>query len=183
MITDFDFTILYWIREHIVNDALTPLMKIITTAGNGGVFWIILCLILLCFKKTRWIGATAAISLALVGLINNEIIKPLVARPRPFHQAELELLLGPPGGYSFPSGHTSSSFATATAIFLKDKRLGTAALIVAALIGFSRLYFCVHFPSDVFFGLLEGILIAVIVTLSVDKLRKKYAKGPDGLQG
>lgn len=174
MITNLDFSILYWIQEHIVCDALTPVMKAVTTAGNGGIFWIILCLILLCFKKTRRIGVAAAISLALVGLLNNEIIKTVVARPRPFQQAEIELLITPPGGYSFPSGHTSSSFAVATALFLKEKKLGIATLAMAFLIGFSRLYFFVHFPSDVFFGMIEGILMAIAVTVVIDKLWKKY---------
>lgn len=174
--TDFDFSILYWIQDHIVADWLTPIMKALTTSGNGGIIWIILCVILLCFKKTRWIGVTAAISLALVGILNNEIIKPIVERPRPFVQEEIALLINAPGGWSFPSGHTASSFATAFAVFLKDKRIGVPALIVAALIGFSRLYFCVHFPGDVFVGMLEGILVATLVTVAADKLRQRYAK-------
>ena len=173
--TNFDFSILYWIQDHIVCEWLTPIMKAITTAGNGGIVWIILCVILICFKKTRRIGIAAAISLALVGLLNNEIIKPIVERPRPFLQQEIELLLAAPGGFSFPSGHTSSSFAVATAIFLKNKKIGIPALILAALIGFSRLYFFVHFPSDVFVGMLEGIFVAIIVTYIIDKLCKRYA--------
>lgn len=174
--TNFDFSILYWIRDHIVCEALTPIMKAITTAGNGGMIWIALCVILICFKKTRRIGIAAAISLALVGLLNNDIIKPIVERPRPFQQQELELLIAAPGGFSFPSGHTSSSFAVATAVFLKDKKIGIPALILAALMGFSRLYFFVHFPSDVFVGMLEGIFVAIAVTFVIDKLRKRFTE-------
>ncbi|MBQ6810585.1 MAG: phosphatase PAP2 family protein [Firmicutes bacterium] len=174
--TNIDFSILYWIQDHIVCEALTPIMNAITTSGNGGIIWIILCVILICFKKTRWIGIAAAISLALVGILNNEIIKPIVERPRPFLQQEIELLIAAPGGFSFPSGHTSSSFAVATAVFLKNKKIGIPALIFAALVGFSRLYFFVHFPSDVFVGMLEGIFVAIAVTFAVDKLRNRYAE-------
>lgn len=174
--TNFDFSILYWIQDHIVCEALTPIMKAITTAGNGGIIWIALCVILICFKKTRRIGIAAAISLALVGLLNNDIIKPIVERPRPFQQQEIELLIAAPGGFSFPSGHTSSSFAVATAVFLKDKKIGIPALILAALMGFSRLYFFVHFPSDVFVGMLEGIFVAIAVTFAIDKLRKRFTE-------
>lgn len=174
--TNIDFSILYWIQDHIVCEVLTPIMNAITTSGNGGIIWIILCVILICFKKTRWIGIAAAISLALVGILNNEIIKPIVERPRPFLQQELELLIAAPGGFSFPSGHTSSSFAVATAVFLKNKKIGIPALIFAALVGFSRLYFFVHFPSDVFVGMLEGIFVAIAVTFAVDKLRNRYAE-------
>ncbi|MBQ2765177.1 MAG: phosphatase PAP2 family protein [Firmicutes bacterium] len=174
--TNIDFSILYWIQDHIVCEALTPIMNAITTSGNGGIIWIILCVILICFKKTRWIGIAAAISLALVGILNNEIIKPIVERPRPFLQQEIELLIAAPGGFSFPSGHTSSSFAVATAVFLKNKKIGIPALMFAALVGFSRLYFFVHFPSDVFVGMLEGIFVAIAVTFAVDKLRNRYAE-------
>lgn len=174
--TNIDFSILYWIQDHIVCEVLTPIMNAITTSGNGGIIWIILCVILICFKKTRWIGIAAAISLALVGILNNEIIKPIVERPRPFLQQELELLIAAPGGFSFPSGHTSSSFAVATAVFLKNKKIGIPALMFAALVGFSRLYFFVHFPSDVFVGMLEGIFVAIAVTFAIDKLRNRYAE-------
>ena len=174
--TNIDFSILYWIQDHIVCEALTPIMNAITTSGNGGIIWIILCVILICFKKTRWIGIAAAISLALVGILNNEIIKPIVERPRPFLQQELELLIAAPGGFSFPSGHTSSSFAVATAVFLKNKKIGIPALMFAVLVGFSRLYFFVHFPSDVFVGMLEGIFVAIAVTFAIDKLRNRYAE-------
>lgn len=173
LMTHIDFSILYWIQEYIVNDFLTPIMKAFTMAGNGGILWIILGIVLLFTKKTRPIGVAALLSLALVAIINNEIIKPIVERPRPFTSAEIELLIAAPGGYSFPSGHTSSSFAAATAIFIKNRKIGTAALICAALIGFSRMYFFVHFPSDVFVGMIEGILVAVLVTYLLDYALKK----------
>jgi len=64
----------------------------------------------------------------------------------------------------------------ATAVFLKNKKIGIPALMFAALVGFSRLYFFVHFPSDVFVGMLEGIFVAIAVTFAVDKLRNRYAE-------
>ena len=171
--TQIDFSILYWIQDHIVCAALTPVMKLFTTLGNGGILWIIIGILLLFFKKTRSIGIAALLSLALVAIRNNEIIKAIVQRPRPFTYVDIELLITAPGGYSFPSGHTSSSFAAATAVFLKNKKLGAVLLVCAALIGFSRMYFFVHFPSDVFVGMIEGILTAVAVTLLLDYAKKK----------
>ena len=171
----FDFAILYAIQDHLINPFFTLLMKAFTTMGNGGMIWIILSLGLLCFKKTRKAGLYGLIALTLVAILNNSIIKAIVQRPRPFTYTEISLLISPPGGYSFPSGHTSSSFAAATAIFLQNRNIGIPALILAALIGFSRLYFFVHFPSDVFVGMLEGILTAVLVTKLADQARKKLA--------
>lgn len=171
----FDFAILYAIQDHLINPFFTLLMKTFTTMGNGGMIWIILSLGLLCFKKTRKAGLYGLIALILVAILNNSIIKAIVQRPRPFTHTEISLLISPPGGYSFPSGHTSSSFAAATAIFLQNRNIGIPALILAALIGFSRLYFFVHFPSDVFVGMLEGILTAFLVTKLADQARKKLA--------
>ena len=171
--TQIDFSSLYWIQDHIVCAALTPVMKLFTTLGNGGILWIIIGILLLFFKKTRSIGIASLLSLALVAILNNEIIKAIVQRPRPFTYVDIELLITAPGGYSFPSGHTSSSFAAATAVFLKNKKLGAVLLVCAALIGFSRMYFFVHFPSDVFVGMIEGILTAVAVTLLLDYAKKK----------
>ena len=171
--TQLDYSILFWIRENIVNDVLTPVMKLFTTVGNGGLIWIVFCLVLLIFKKTRWIGIAALLSLALTAFINNEIIKAIIQRPRPFIGVPVDLLINAPGGWSFPSGHCSTSFATATAIMLKDRTIGTVALICAFLITFSRLYFFVHFPSDILVGAVEGIIIAVAITFAVDYFRKK----------
>ncbi|HMM06131.1 MAG TPA: phosphatase PAP2 family protein [Clostridiales bacterium] len=171
--TDLDIGILYWLQDHVVCSFLTPLMKTVTTMGNGGIFWILMCLILMIPKSTRKIGMIAALSLAFVAIFNNLILKNIVARPRPFTYADIELLIAAPKGYSFPSGHAASSFATATAVFLGNKRVGAIALVLAALVAFSRMYFFVHFPSDVLVGSLEGILAAIVISKIVDYAMKK----------
>jgi Membrane-associated phospholipid phosphatase len=99
-------------------------------------------------------------------LINNDIVKVLVARPRPFQEwSNLHILIPKPKGFSFPSGHTSSSFAAAGAIYFSgNKKWSIPALILAALIGFSRLYFGVHYPTDVICGALLGFLISFVLS-------------------
>lgn len=171
--TDLDIGILYWLQDHVVCSFLTPLMKTATTLGNGGILWILMCLILMIPKSTRKIGIIAALSLAVVSILNNMILKIIVARPRPFTFADIQLLISAPKSYSFPSGHAASSFATATAVFLGNKKFGVIALILATLVAFSRLYFFVHYPTDVLFGAIEGILTAVAVCKIVDYAIKK----------
>lgn len=58
-----DMNILLWIQEHLRVDALTPFWRAVTFLGNGGWFWIVLCVLLICFGKTRKTGVTAALSL------------------------------------------------------------------------------------------------------------------------
>lgn len=147
-------------------------MPVITYLGEYGVIWIILTIFLLFWKKTRLIGCTMAIALLLAWLTGECIIKLLVARPRPFHSIpELTLLIPPPGSFSFPSGHTASSFAAAFALFFWQKRSGILALVLAACIAYSRLYLYVHYPSDVLGGLILGLFSAAIGFWLVKKWR------------
>ena len=78
-----------------------------------------------------------------------------------------------PNSYSFPSGHSSSSFAAATALFIMNKKTGVCAYVLAFLIAFSRLYNYVHFPSDVICGIILGILSALLIYFIFKKLGLK----------
>ena len=104
------------------------------------------------------------ISLLLEFLLNNLIIKNLFARIRPYEVIDgLILLVGKAPDYSFPSGHTGSAFALAVVIFMvMDRKYGIIALILASLMGFSRLYVGIHYPSDVLGGVILGVVTSVI---------------------
>ncbi len=146
---------------------LDKIFTVITRLGDEGIIWIALAILLLCFKKTRKIGITMGLGLIITTILGNEILKKIVERPRPFDTpgAMLDgdsLLVPRPGQYSFPSGHTGSSFASAVAIVLYDRKIGIPALILAALIAFSRLYVYVHFPTDVIAGTVLGTISALI---------------------
>lgn len=168
-ITSVDFSILNWIQDNIRCAFLDPVMTVFTYMGEAGLFWIALAVVLVFFKKYR---ATALIMLSAmaVGFLFGElIVKNIVMRPRPFVTSGFELFISPPGGFSFPSGHSSSSFAAATALLLKDRRFGIPAIIVAAVIAFSRLYNYVHYPSDVLCGIILGIACALLMTFIFKK--------------
>ena len=105
-------------------------------------------------------------------MCGNLVIKNLVARVRPCAiNTAIELLIPFPSEYSFPSGHTLSSFIGATCIFLRDKRLGVPAYLLASLIAFSRLYLYVHFPSDIIGGALLGLALAYLAFKIMKKPR------------
>ena len=157
---------------------LDAVMPAVTSLGNGGLVWIAVALILTAVKKYRVAGIAVLIALILNLLIGNVILKPLIARVRPCDiNTAVKLLIPRPTDYSFPSGHTLSSFAAATVIFLRDKRFGTAALILASLIAFSRLYLYVHYPTDVLAGIVIGIAIGFFSYYATDKITKKILGG------
>lgn len=163
-IYDFDFAVNDWIAAHLTADWLDPIMRVITSLGDGGVFWILLALIFLCFKKTRRMGAAMAISLIISTLITNVTLKPLINRPRPYELRTIEGLDTSllPGDASFPSGHSTVSFSGAFALFWQNKKAGAPALALAALIAFSRLYFYLHHPTDILGGILVGLVASIL---------------------
>ncbi len=141
-----------------------------THLGDGGMLWIAIALICLCLKKTRKTGLCMVFALALGFLIANLGLKPLVARQRPFQLKNVKILIAPPTDFSFPSGHTVSSFGAATALFKNNRKWGSVAFVVAGLIAFSRLYLYVHFPSDVICGILIGLLCGYSADKSTNKI-------------
>ncbi|MBO6008444.1 MAG: phosphatase PAP2 family protein, partial [Lachnospiraceae bacterium] len=150
----WDGQFLIWLQENVRNDVLTPIMKLITHLGDKGIFWILIAVVMLFFKKTRPLGIMAGIALVFSVLINNVIIKPNVGRIRPYEVVDgLKLLIERQHDPSFPSGHSGASFAAAVVFLVKGpKKLGIPAIIMAALIAFSRLYVGVHYPTDVICG-------------------------------
>ena len=172
---NIDGGILLFIQEYLRNSILNPIMIFITTLGNGGMIWIAATVLLLVPKKTRKIGMISAVALLGSLVINNELIKNLVKRPRPFVTfTDLQIIIPTPGQYSFPSGHTASSFAAA-AVFYRHlpKKLGIPSVVLAGFIGFSRLYVGVHYPTDVIAGVIMGIFLSYLAEFLVNFVQKK----------
>lgn len=170
---EWEIGLLDWIQQSLRGPVLDALLPAITALGNAGAIWIVLGLVLLIPRKRREQGAVILIALAMCGLLGNLVLKPLVARPRPFAwNPEIQLLIDAPKDFSFPSGHIMSSLAAATALFLYDKKLGCAALVLAGIIVFSRLYLYVHFLSDVLMGSLMGVALAFAARWLYRKVRR-----------
>lgn len=164
-IREIDQWILLFIQEYMRADFLDGFWKGITFLGEKGWFWIVLSVVLLCRKKTRRAGAASLLSLLGSFLITNLLLKNLIARPRPYQEMEaLILLIKKPWDYSFPSGHTSASFASALACCqMLPKPYGAALIILAAMIAFSRLYLGAHYPTDIIGGFLTALAVSAFV--------------------
>lgn len=153
---------------------LDKILAFITSLGNAGIIWIVLAVVLLILPKTRKTGIIVAAALLMDLVLCNLILKNLVARVRPYDvNTAIAVLIKKPLDFSFPSGHTAASFAAMTALFLaKMKKAWIAALVLAVLIAFSRLYFYVHYPTDVLGGAVVGILSGIIGYTIVEKIDK-----------
>ncbi len=173
----FDMAI-YRVFGAIQNEALTVLAKLFTSIGDEmfvipmAVLGLILCL----FKRSRKYGASLVIAIAVGTIITNLVLKPMVLRVRPYNtlqgDADYWLWYTTAGmlsesDYSFPSGHTNGAFEIAFSMmlcFAADKRKKLAAMcpIVALLVGSSRIYLMVHYPTDVLGGMCAGIFAGVV---------------------
>lgn len=190
-IVKIDADILLWIQENLRNDILTPVVKGITHLGDAGIFWILLLVVLLMIPKTRKAGILGAAALILTFLVTNVLLKPMVARVRPYEVIEgLTRLIGKQSDRSFPSGHTANSMAVGVLLWMISqksgesgdnslyfpKKAGWLLLTLSILISLSRLYVGVHYPTDV----LGGAVIAVLDAWIVYRGAKCFLAGTDG---
>lgn len=212
-ITQLDGNLLIGIQHTLNADWLTPIMKIITLFGEDGIFWILVCLVLILFRRTRRLGIICSLSLLLTFITCNLILKPAVDRIRPWVTFQMvNAMLPPPGDASFPSGHSANSMGPAWALFIATMpvrtasgrsydevrclgwkgegaspqimhRLGIAAVILALLIGVSRLYLGMHYPTDVVCGLLLGMIAATAVYVVILKTEDKRGMMDTWLSG
>ncbi|MDO5558160.1 MAG: phosphatase PAP2 family protein [Oscillospiraceae bacterium] len=165
-----EFRLLYWLQG-LHSEYSDVIFRNISALGNKGLVWIIPALLMLFNKKWRKCSAMMLFALFASFIVGNCLLKNIVMRPRPcWTDPSVELLIKCPKDYSFPSGHSYSSFSAATSIFCFNRKAGTAALILASLIAFSRLYLFVHFPTDVISGMMLGIITGVVSSLLINKL-------------
>ena len=166
-ILQFDHSVIFYVHEHLVYSFLTPIMAIISKITSNGALWILIALLLMIQKKYRVLGVAIIIALGFV-------FKPNVARLRPFVDfpnvtVPLESALPKATSFSFPSGHSFGSFASAMTIYLglsqiapQKRYLGILALLLSVVVAFSRVYLFVHYPTDVLTGLVLGIIVGFI---------------------
>jgi undecaprenyl-diphosphatase len=124
-----------------------------------------ICLVVfLWFKKMPGLALFLASGLTVaISDFSGALLKELIARDRPCHVlANVKDIANCSNSFSFPSNHAINSFAFATIVTLAYRNLAFFLYILALLIGYSRVYLGVHYPTDVLSGALCGILIGYI---------------------
>ncbi len=180
----FDAAITLFIHRlyEIGGGFFTPFFEFISLLGKGGIFLIVLGLMLLLSKRTRRCGTALLLGIAVGALITNCCLKILIARARPYADENslyynLWLLVGQnvESDKSFPSGHTTAAMAASTAVFFScRKRYSWTAFLFAILMGIARIYLVVHFPSDVLGGFIVGFIGGSLGALIMNKLPDKW---------
>ena len=164
-INSFDNSIYKYISANIISKSLTPVIKLITHLGSM-VFLIVLSVILVLTMKNNKIRINIAYNLVIISIINY-VIKQIIKRPRP-----IGINLIKEGGYSFPSGHSTTSMAFYGLLiyliykYVNNKIFKTILIVLLSLIilliGTSRIYLGVHYASDVLAGFVLGLLFLLV---------------------
>ena len=173
-ILELDLNIYKFFSENIINDKLTPIVKVITHIGGAKIVFVLTVLAIILIKglKNNLFLLTGIVGTA--GL--NVVLKHIVQRERP----NINRLI-PEKGYSFPSGHSMMSMAFyGMLIFLIFKYVKNTALkwtliviltILLSTIGITRIYLGVHYPSDVIGGFVVSLTYLFILTEIYNKVK------------
>lgn len=139
--------------------SLTSIMKFFTWIGDGYI-WGIFCVMMFFINKNAAIAVTAA---SVIQLALQQIIKHIFCRRRPFvvHN-DIFYLIAPPDKFSFPSGHTAGAFVIVFFLFQFYPVFFGFMLVLAMLIGISRVYLGLHYPTDILGGIALGYVSYIL---------------------
>ena len=183
----FDHAILSVLHELalLTNGNLNWLFKFISLFAEKGLFLILLSIFLMLFKKTRKFGICMFGAIGAGAILTNFILKDMVARPRPYMSGILEYKdwwqyagMVTESDFSFPSGHTTAmTAAMMSLVFMAKTKKKYWCILFIFLMGVSRNYLMVHYPTDVIGGMISGLIgatVAYFITLLIYKIIEKY---------
>lgn len=146
-----------------MNKLIKPIMKFFSNIAEYNIVWILLCILLYLYKE-GYLVRDITIAILLVYAINTGLIKTIINRRRPYQDDgdKLDADLPEPYGSSFPSNHTTIAVAVCGVLLLGESIFLIPALTIACMIVFSKLYLKLNYKSDIFVGILIGIVINLI---------------------
>ena len=173
MLTDIDNALFFFINHNPANPVCDAFVAFFMQIPGQLVIICLGALALIVGNKYLKFTSLIFFSSFTVSRYAYKTIKEIVKRPRPFVDLNnVRLLLGPREGYSFPSGHATTSFCIATVIAMRYPKLRYPAFIAAILVALSRPYVGVHYPSDILAGSILGIFVGYILTRTAEKCEK-----------
>ncbi len=159
-----ELDVILWMQG--ASPLLDSVMVALSLMVYHAAIWVVLAVLMIASKDHRRPGIAILVSLLVAYVVVELVIKTFIHRERPYVAEDLTPIIVDSLSYSFPSGHTAYSFASATVITMYYGRWGVPAFVLASMVGISRIYLALHWPTDVVAGALIGIAVAIVcVTL------------------
>lgn len=164
LMREFDMCIMLFISKYLKNKYMDVFMRMMTKLGDMGAVWIAIGIYLLVNNQYRHEGKVVLITLIISTIVGEGVLKNLIKRSRPFEAAKnIQLIIARPITYSFPSGHTLSSFAVAGVLSEYFAEYELIFIGLAFFISISRIYLYVHYPTDIIGGIVIGAALSRII--------------------
>lgn len=157
-----DIKLFYIINDKIKCNFLDKIIPLVTNLG-GAISTILTCFILIYFgnEEVKIVGYKSITALSTSHILVH-FLKKIFTRERPFIKLErINTFRNKLFDYSFPSGHTTAIFSICVTLALNFSAFTMFFIAIAFVVGLSRVYIGVHYPSDVFVGMVIGTVFAV----------------------
>lgn len=158
--TRWDHALVVLVSSHRA-DAVTILMRLASVWLLTSAAFLIAAVAPRAGRVSRPGAAVATLSALGIAFGLSEAAKPLFDRPRPFVADPSIIPIDPPASAAMPSSHAAAAFAAAGVVAVLQPRLREVAVALAVLVGVSRVYLGVHYPSDVVVGAAIGVVLGV----------------------
>jgi lipopolysaccharide heptosyltransferase I len=161
---NFDTAVFYWIKDHLQSHTLDVWVALFADKVLYPIpaLAAVVALLVLRKKQGLWFIILATLAVLANDFLSHQILKPLFARPRPCHSISVLVNIDCTRSYSFPSIQAGNLFALATVTALFFRGSGWVVIPIALLGSLTRVYFGVHYPSDILAGGLCGTIIGLL---------------------
>ncbi|HTC21242.1 MAG TPA: phosphatase PAP2 family protein [bacterium] len=177
-----DVAVFRWINEGWSCPPLDGFFSFVTDIRH---YWVLIACLLVYWvwrggPKGRWLVASLVLAVLLSDQTASHVIKGLVERIRPCNALDGVLTpVGKSGAFSFPSSHAANMGSSMFLLSMAFRPWKWLFVLIALLVGLSRIYLGLHYPSDVLGGYLLGLLIGFGVWYGMEKLRKLFQNKPE----
>ncbi len=169
-----DVAVFRWINESWSSPFLDSFFSFITDIQH---FWILIAALLAYWlwkggEKGRWLVLSLVLAVLISDQTASHVVKGIVERVRPCNALDGVLTpAGKSGAYSFPSSHAANMGSSMFLLSMVFRPLTWLFVLIALLVGLSRIYLGLHYPSDVLGGYALGLLVGFSVWWGVEKVK------------